>query len=79
MHQNKIDSEYHWPIHKYDDEEKRIVATWGPPNTIAQEPRFIANPKGRCEDDGIIVTTVYNFIKMKSSIVVIDPKTMTTL
>ena len=25
MHQDKIDSEYHWPIHKYDDEEKRMM------------------------------------------------------
>ena len=61
MHQTKIDSSYHWPIHKYDDESKQIVATWGPPMTCSQEPRFIPNPEGIDEDDGIILTTVYDF------------------
>jgi carotenoid cleavage dioxygenase-like enzyme len=79
MHQADYDEDYHWPIHKYDDEEKKIVATWGPSMTIAQEPRFIENPEGTEEEDGIIMSTVYDFKNKKSSIFVIDPKTMTTL
>ena len=47
--------------------------------TVAQEPRFIADPNGVNEDDGIIITTVYDFKRHKSSIFVIDAKTMTTL
>ena len=80
MHQTKIDEKYHWPLHKYDDDLKKIVATWGPGMTMCQEPRFIANPaEDADEDDGIIMTHVYDFYRQKSSIVVIDPKTMTTL
>ena len=48
--------------------------------TTTQEPRFIANPaEDADEDDGLIMTTVYDFYNKKSSIVVIDAKTMTTL
>ena len=47
--------------------------------TVAQEPRFIANPNGVDEDDGIILTTVYDFKRCRSSVVVIDAKTMKTL
>ena len=79
MHQEVIDENYRWPIHKYDDDKKQIVATWGPPMTCAQEPRFIANPDSDNEEDGIILSTIYDFYNQKSSIVVIDPRTMKTL
>ena len=61
MHQTTINENYHWPIHKYDDEQKKVVSTWGPAMTCAQEPRFIANPEGTDEEDGLILTTVYDF------------------
>jgi len=61
MHQTTVDEKYHWPIHKYDDDQKKIISTWGPPMTIAQEPRFIANPDGTEEEDGIIMMHVYDF------------------
>lgn len=35
MHQPQIDQNYHWPIHKYDDDERKIVSTWGPEMTCA--------------------------------------------
>lgn len=79
MHQTKIDADYHWPIHKYDSEKEAIVATWGPQMTLCQEPRFVANPDGTEEEDGLILTTTYNFYEKVTSIVVIDPRTMTTL
>ena len=47
--------------------------------TICQEPRFIANPNGTEEEDGIIMMHVYDFNVQKSSIVIVDPKTMATL
>ena len=79
MHQDNLDADYHWPIHKYDDDLKKIVASFGAPGTTCQEPRFIANPEGTEEEDGIILTTVTDFFNKKSSLVVIDPKTMTAL
>lgn len=47
--------------------------------TCTQEPRFIPNPNGVDEDDGLILTTVYDFDNQKSSLVIIDAKSMTTL
>lgn len=79
MHQTEINEDYHWPLLKYDDDKKEVVATWGPGLTCAQEPRFIPNPEGTEEDDGIILTTANDLKKQETKIVVIDPKTMTTL
>lgn len=80
FHQTKIDGDYHWPIQKYDADKKEIVATWGPPMTLCQEPRFVANPDPNAdEEDGIIVMTTYNFYDKVTSIVIIDPRTMATL
>lgn len=44
--------------------------------TCSQEPRFIANPDGTDEEDGVIMQTVYDFSVKKTSLVIIDPKTM---
>jgi carotenoid cleavage dioxygenase-like enzyme len=60
MHQADYDENYHWPIHKYDDEKKMIVATFGPPLTVGQEPRFVANPNTTDEEDGLIISTFYH-------------------
>lgn len=79
MHQDKVDENYHWPILKFDNELKKVVGEWGPGMTTASEPRFVANPDGKDEEDGLIFTTSYDFNRKESSIVVLDPKSMTTL
>jgi len=76
---DKIDESYNWPMYKYDVINNKMVGMWGPNLTITQEPRFIPDPDGTEEDDGIIVTTIYDVKKKANIIVVIDPKTMTTL
>lgn len=77
--QDKIDETYKWPIYKYDVIKNEIVGEWGPDLTICQEPRFIPNPAGTEDDDGIIVTVIYDVKQKKNIIMVIDPKTMKTL
>lgn len=79
MHQADYDEDYKWPIHKYDDEQKKIVATFGPSKTLGQEPRFIANPESNDEEDGLIISTFFNYQEKTSTIYIIDPKTMTAL
>lgn len=73
------DENYTWPVLKYDSVLEKVVASWGPPMTISQEPRFIDNPYGSEEEDGVIMQTVYDFKHKTTSLVIIDPKTMTTL
>jgi len=47
--------------------------------TCSQEPRFIANPDGTDEEDGVIMQTYYDFSMKKTNLVIIDPKNMKTL
>jgi carotenoid cleavage dioxygenase-like enzyme len=75
----KFDETYSWSIVKYDSELGDISATWGPNMTLAQEVRFIPNPEGKSEDDGILLTIAYNFDVQVTSLYVIDAKTMLTL
>lgn len=71
--QTTIDETYKWPIVKYDGDEKKIVAEYGPNMTVTQEPRFIYNPDG-AEDEGFILFHQYDIKEQASSIVVIDAK-----
>jgi len=77
---NTLDENYAWPIAKFDEESKKVVARWGIGKMVgSQEPRFIPNPNGTEEDDGLILTMARNFDTSTSSLYFIDPKTMTTL
>ena len=77
--QTVIDSHYGHTIYKYDSCKGKVAGTWHTDTTTAQEARFIANPNGRAEDDGYIMTQTYNFMTKKSALTVIDPKTMKTV
>jgi len=74
----KLDENYAWPIAKFDEDTKQVVKRWGKMQG-SQEPRFIPNPNGTEEDDGLILTLARNFESSTSSLYFIDPKTMETL
>jgi len=46
---------------------------------MAQEPRFVADPNGTGEEDGIIFNMGYNWKEETTSLYVIDPKSFETL
>jgi len=64
---------------KYDACKEKVVAKWAKAYNLPNEPYFIADPNGNEEDDGVILTVSYNFNEDTSSLVVIDPKSMSTL
>ena len=68
-----------YPVQKYDDQTGKVSAQWKLKGTLAQEPRFIPNPHGTSEDDGLLVVIAYNFLKETTSFYVIDAKSMETL
>lgn len=74
-----FDESYSWPLLKYDSKKGEMSAKWAPPMTLAQEPRFIPNPEGKSEDDGLIMAMAYNFDSQTTSFFVIDAMTMETL
>ena len=74
---NSLDENYAWPISKYDEQEKKVVASWGK-MVFAQEPRFIPNPNGIEEDDGLILVLARNLQYSSSSLYFIHAQNMTT-
>jgi carotenoid cleavage dioxygenase-like enzyme len=58
-----IDEHYSFPIYKYDSCKKEIAGKWSPDQTLSQEARFIPNPNGKDEDDGLILAQTYDFMK----------------
>ena len=74
-----IDEHFGFTIYKYDSCQEKIVAEWKTDQTVNQEANFVANPNGTAEDDGLILTQTYDFMKKQSHLTVIDPKTMKTL
>jgi len=74
-----IDEHYSFPIYKYDSCKEEIAGKWSQDQTTVQEANFVPNPNGTEEDDGIIMVQTYQFMKQKSFLTIIDPKTMDTL
>lgn len=53
---------------------KRVI--WTDANAIAAEPIFVPNPDGKEEDDGCVLVTVLDANAKKSSLIVLDAKSM---
>ena len=74
-----IDEHYGFYIYKYDSCKGKVAGKWAQDTTVVQEANFVANPHGRNEDDGYILTQTYNFMTKKSALTVINPVTMKTV
>lgn len=70
------------------DDENRVVLMkvdvgngkkleWGQNNTLVCEPIFVPDPRGLEEDDGCLLSVIADTNEMRSSMVVLDAKTMT--
>ena len=53
--------------------------SWSAPRSCVGEPTFVADPEGRHEDDGVILTVVVDAARQASALVVLDAKTMTEI
>ncbi|KAF2167585.1 hypothetical protein M409DRAFT_66083 [Zasmidium cellare ATCC 36951] len=59
------------------DTQTQQSKTWTPRvDSLPSEPMFIARPNATSEDDGVLLTVVLNSVERRSSLVVIDAKTM---
>jgi carotenoid cleavage dioxygenase len=64
-------------IHKYDLKTGKTEAHLYGKRRYGGEPVFVANPKGKGEDDGWLVTYVYDEVEGTSEMVVVDAKNVT--
>jgi beta,beta-carotene 9',10'-dioxygenase len=55
------------------------VLTWHEPDCYPGEPVFVANPKGKTEDDGVVLSVVLDLKVSKSFLLILDAKTMKEL
>ena len=76
---SQVDENYSYPIYKYDSCLSKIVGTFDVPSTLTQEPHFVPNPDGTEEDDGLVLTHSYDFMKQQSKLTVLDAKDMSVL
>lgn len=74
-----VDENYNFPLTKYDSCKGEVAATYSAPTTLAQEPNFVPNPNGTEEDDGLILTHTYDFMKQETKLTVLDAKDMSVL
>ncbi|OBT71104.1 hypothetical protein VF21_09515 [Pseudogymnoascus sp. 05NY08] len=59
------------------DTHTRRTTIWKPRTPhLPSEPVFVANPKGTCEDDGVLLTMALEANRKQSVLVVIDAKSM---
>jgi torulene dioxygenase len=59
------------------DAKRRKVRIWTPKtNHMPSEPIFVAHPKGKAEDDGVLLTVALDARRKLSSLIILDAQTM---
>jgi beta,beta-carotene 9',10'-dioxygenase len=61
------------------DNETGEATVWSEPGVYTGEPVFVAAPGGRDEDDGVLLSVVLDAQRGRSSLLVLDARTMTEL
>ena len=70
------DEDYAWKLVKYDRCNQQKLAEF---RGVSNEATFIADPNGTLEDDGLILTQVFDHTAKLSKVVAINPNDMTML
>ena len=62
------------PLYKINTETGETLQ-WSEPGVMPGEPVFIADPNGKAEDDGVVVTIVLDHFKQRAFLLMLDGKT----
>jgi carotenoid cleavage dioxygenase-like enzyme len=65
-----------WALFKFDMEKLCIDACYQQDSAYPSEPIFVANPDGSTEDDGVVLSQIYDGIRRETALLVLDAKTM---
>jgi beta,beta-carotene 9',10'-dioxygenase len=66
-------------LFKFDMEQRCIVGCLDRDDVYPSEPIFVANPEGEEEDDGVVLSQIYDGDRRETALVVLDAKTMKVL
>lgn len=64
---------------KFDSNAKERVSEWAEPGHFPMEPKFVARPGGSEEDDGVLLTLVFDGAKGSSYLLVLDARSFQPL
>ena len=73
---NEYDS---WGLFKFDTEKNCIDGTYQQDSHYVSEPIFVADPDGNDEDDGVLLSQIFDGNKLETALLVLDAKTMKVL
>jgi carotenoid cleavage dioxygenase-like enzyme len=65
-----------WALFKLEPEKGRIAAAYRRRSVYVSEPIFVADPDGKTEDDGVILSQVYDGERRETALLVLNAKTM---
>lgn len=66
-----------WALIKQDVSKDRKHGIWYEEFSYPSEPVFVANPDGQHEDDGVLLSSVYDSQRGENFLLVLDARTMT--
>jgi len=66
-------------LSKVDIAKRRITHTWSEEGCFVTEPVFVARPGGATEDDGVLLSVIYNSKREMSFMIVLDASNMQEL
>ena len=73
-------SEYDsWGLFKFDTENNCIDGTYQQDSRYVSEPIFVADPSGSDEDDGVLLSQIFDENRLETALLVLDAKTMAVL
>lgn len=73
-----VEKEENRPIYKVNTNTKEVTR-WAQAGSYPGEPVFVAKPNGEEEDDGVILSLVFDNKKYRSYLLILDAKNMTEL
>ena len=73
-------SEYDsWALFKFEPDKGQIVASYQRDSVYMSEPIFLPDPDGKEEDDGVLLTQVYDGVRRETALLVLNAKNMEVL
>lgn len=68
-----------WGLFKYDTEDNCVSSFYRHDSVYPSEPIFVADPDGSNEDDGVILSQIYDGNRRETALLVLDAATMEKL
>jgi len=68
-----------WALHKYNPNRRVLEASFERENWYFSEPIFVADPNGSREDDGVLLSQIYDGDRRESALLVLDARDMSQL